>query len=760
MSAVSAAASDHPAVGATVATKNRVSAIRRLADAVGIIPKYLDQTGTEWRETSAETRVALLAAMGIDASSEAAAETALRALRLAERRELIPPVRVVELGDDSPVRHVEVRLASPPNATARWRLELTLESGEERTVDGEWPAGRFAELPIPWPDYPAPGYHQLRLTVEAGRTPSVGEQTLIVVPSRCVSPRDLLGDRRAFGLVANLYTVRSEENWGVGDCTDLRRLIEWTGSLGGAFVGVNPLHALANRGEGISPYSPVSRIFRNPIYIDVEAVPGLRDAPNVAARLDHPEFEAELEALRENPKVQYEQVMALKMPVLEELHRIFRGSRARSDAYDVYVRANDPELTRFATFATIAENRRSWQWSEWPGSLQDSTSDAIRELQREHAERIDLHRWIQFELDRQLGDVASAAHRAKLPIGLYQDLAIGTSPAGADSWSMPQLFVQGASIGAPPDPYSANGQHWGLPPIDPRALRRDRYRYFIRLVQSGFRHAGALRIDHVMGLFRLFWIPEGKTGKEGAYVRSPAADLLGILALESVRHNALVVGEDLGTVPKEVPPALEKWGVLSSKVLYFERDKRGGFRAADRYPPLALATANTHDMATLAGFWRGQDIEDRARVGLIESREAKAAAHADRERDKEALAARLGLRGAGRGERDEGRGTRDAGSGMRDAGRAERDEGRGTREPNDVEFRAAVHEFLCKTPAALVGIALDDLTGEVDAVNVPGVGPDKHSSWTRKMSMTLEEMRESPDVGRALRCSSRSAKSD
>jgi 4-alpha-glucanotransferase len=673
--------------------------------------------------------------MGFDASTDATAEAALRALRLAERREIIAPVRVVAQADDFAIRHVDARLASPPNATAYWRLEMTLESGEQCASEGSWPAGRFAELPIPWPDYPCVGYHKLRLTFDAGRRSSTTEQTFIVVPSRCVLPRDLLGDRRAFGLVANLYAVRSEENWGVGDFSDLGRLMEWTGSLGGAFVGVNPLHALANTGEGISPYSPASRIFRNPIYIDVEAVPELHESPNVAARLEHPEFEAELEALRENPQVQYEQVMALKMPVLEELHRIFAASRRRTTAYDEYVRANDPELTRFATFVTIAENLRSWDWTKWPASLRDSASEAVKEIQREHADRVDLHRWIQFELDRQLGEVASTARRATLPIGLYQDLAIGTSPAGADSWSMPKLFVQGASVGAPPDPYSANGQNWGLPPIDSRALRHDGYRYFIRLVQSGFRHAGALRIDHVMGLFRLFWIPEGKTGREGAYVRSPADDLLGILALESVRHNALVVGEDLGTVPKEVPPALEKWGVLSSKVLYFERDKGGGFLASDRYPPLALATANTHDMATLAGFWRGQDIDDRARVGLIESPEAKAKASAEREQDKVALVERLSAEGT--------------------LGRGPWAAGRGAPEPNDVEFRAAVHEFLCKTPAALVGISLDDLAGELDSVNVPGVGPDKHSSWTRKMSMTLEEMRESGGVRAGLRCSGR-----
>jgi len=714
-----------------VATRTRASAQRRLADAVGIVPKYLDQTGTEWRETSAESRVALLAAMGIDASNEAAADAALRAIRTAERRELVPCARVVEMTDDSGTRHVPVRLASPPNGPARWTLELTLETGETRRAEGEWPDGLRAELPIPWPDYPQLGYHHLHLTMSVRQRERVAEQALIVTPSRCVMPRELLAERRAFGLVANLYTVRSERNWGIGDLTDLSELMKWVGSLGGAFVGVNPLHALTNSGAGISPYSPVSRLFRNPIYIDVTAIPELHDAPNVAARLEHPEIEGELEALREDQQVRYEAVMAIKMPVLEELHRAFveRGGRSpRAAAYEEYRRTNDPELTRFATFVAIAESRRAWDWREWPAPLRDANSGAVRQFQGEHATRVDLHRWIQFELDRQLGEVERTARQGQLPIGLYQDLAIGTSPAGADTWATPGLFVQGVSIGAPPDPYSAMGQNWGLPPLDPRALRHDGYRYFIRLVQSGFRHAGALRIDHVMGLFRLFWIPAGKTGKEGAFVRYPSNDLLGILALESVRHKALVVGEDLGTVPNDVPPALEKWGLLSSKVLYFERDKTGGFRGADGYEPVSLATANTHDMPTLAGYWAGRDIEARRRVGLIESDEAAAAAREERERDKEALLARLGSEGILEG----------------------------ARAPNDaVDLRGAIHEFLCRTPAALVGIALDDLGGEMESVNLPGVGPDKHASWTRKMSMTIEEMRESPKVAAALGCSDR-----
>jgi 4-alpha-glucanotransferase len=318
-------------------------------------------------------------------------------------------------------------------------------------------------------------------------------------------------------------------------------------------------------------------------------------------------------------------------------------------------------------------------------------------------------------------------------VGLYQDLAIGTSPAGSDTWSFPDIFVDGVTIGSPPDPYSATGQNWGLPPIDPRRLAQNGYRYFIRLVRAAFRHAGALRIDHVMGLFRAFWIPEGHAGTDGAYVRYPSNDLLGILALESVRHNALVVGEDLGTVPPEVPPALAKWGLLSSKVLYFERGDAGAFLPADRYGADALATANTHDMATLAGFWEGHDIELRAQVGLLEP-DAVDAARTERARDKRQLLRRLAE-------------ARVLPSGV--------DPNAADLQIASADLRGAVHDFLALTPSVLVGVALDDVAGERDPVNVPGVGGDRHPSWTRRMTKSLEELRTDADtevaLGRKLR---------
>lgn len=288
----------------------------------------------------------------------------------------------------------------------------------------------------------------------------------------------------------------------------------------------------------------------------------------------------------------------------------------------------------------------------------------------------------------------------------------------------PELFVTGAAIGSPPDPLATSGQNWGLPPINPRRLAAEGYRYWSQLVRAGLRHAGALRIDHILGLFRQYWIPEGMSGAGGAYVQFPVNDLLGILALESVRANALIVGEDLGTVPREVPSTLERWGVLSSKVLYFETDaKTGRFKPPNAYPALALTTANTHDMPTLAAFWRERDIDLRASLGAIPTKRAVVEARRQREDAREALADALVEEGLWPVGEDPA---------------------------TDLALREAVHVFLRRTPSWMVGLSLDDLTGEVEPVNVPAVPPDQWPSWTRRMTMSLEEIVSSADVLRAL----------
>lgn len=364
-------------------------------------------------------------------------------------------------------------------------------------------------------------------------------------------------------------------------------------------------------------------------------------------------------------------------------------------------------------------------WRSWPYEYRSPHTPAVREFRRANAALIDFHRWLQFETDRQLGAVAERARALGMRIGAYQDLAIGTSPAGSDAWGDRALFCEDASVGAPPDQYSSTGQVWGLPPINPRVLREEGYRYWSLLLRRAFDHAGALRIDHAIGLFRTFWVPNGGTGKDGAYVRFPAQDLLGILALESVRHGALVVGEDLGTVPREVPPTLKKWGILSSKILYFEHDHRG-FKPEKSYPPLALTTVNTHDMAPIAGWWEGRDLEIRARVGTLRTAAEIRRAKRERHRARQALLDRLKLRRNGESE-----------------------------DEFLTKLTSAAHAFLCRTPSVLVGESLDDLIGERDPVNVPGVGQDRYPNWRRKTSITVEEMAYRGTVDAAVRCDGR-----
>jgi 4-alpha-glucanotransferase len=712
------------------------SPLRALAAAAGILPAYVDMGGTT-RETSHDTTVRLLAAMGVDAADDTAARRALDELREREAASPLEPARVIARprGGGVECAPLVARVAAPEGSVVRYDLEVHEEGGTHHRAEGEARVAADGVLRLATPQAPELGYHRVRLAVRGDGGERAGEQTLIVVPASCPSPAAVLRGQRVFGLTANLYTVRSGRNWGVGDLGDLSELLAYARGVGAAFVGVSPLHALRNAGSDVSPYSPVSRLFRNPLYVDVTAVPELADAPEASALLDSPEARAEIARLRATSRVDYDGVMRLKRDVLALLHDAFRRAPTpgRQAAYATFRAEQGEALDDFATFAALDEHFRArgagW-WREWPEPYRDRRSAAVAEFRAAHETAVDFHRWLQFETDRQLGEAARRGRALGLPVGLYEDLAIGTSPAGSDPWAEPELFARGVSIGAPPDPLGPEGQNWGLPPIDPRRLAATGYAYWARLLRSAMRHAGALRLDHVLGLFRQFWIPEGMTGREGAYVRFPSEELLGILALEATRANALVVGEDLGTVPPEVGPTLARWGVLSSKVLYFEREwEQGGrFKPPRAYPAMALATANTHDLAPLAGFWAGRDIAVRRDVGQIADDAEEARARDERARDREALLALL------------------ADEGVLDRALV----ARGADAVDDATLRAAVHALLRRTPSWLVGLSLDDLVGETEMVNVPGVGSDRYPTWTRRLSVPIEALAGDPAVRRAL----------
>ncbi len=695
-------------------------ALRALAARAGILPRYRDVRG-EPHETSDGTRVALLAAMGFDASGEDTARRALDDLAARERARAVPAAAVEVVGSAAASR-LALRLPAGARARVSWQLELACEDGASARSEGQGRVDAGGRLRLRLPVAPPAGAHRLRVRVAGAGVDLDAEQARIVAPARCLSAEEKLAGRLVFGLHVNLYSVRSARGFGVGDLSDLGALVELADAWGAAFVGTNPLHASRNRGAEVSPYSPLSRLFRNPLYLDVAEVPELARCRTAQERI----AALPLDALRRAPRLAYEEVAEAKQEILRLLHRSFLESdpaeTPRGRAYAAYVAEQGTALERFATFQALAERMaaagRGADWRRWPKGLAHAGAPDVAAFRARSADAVAFHRFVQFELDRQL---AAVAGRARMPIGLLGDLAVGTRPDGADPWAFPEVFASGATLGAPPDPFAPDGQDWDLAPLQPLALRERGFAFWSQLLRSAFAHCGALRLDHVMGLSRAYWVPAGRPAREGAYVRMPERELHLILALESRRAGALAVGEDLGTVPAGLASRLARRGVLSTRVLYFERDGER-FRGARRYPERALVSANTHDLAPLAGWWSGSDLALRRAAGALPDDATLASERARREAERRALVWRLRRDGA-----------LDAGA------------------PVDATALArAVTRFLGRTRARLLGISLDDLVGEEEPVNLPGVAVQRHASWRRPLGVPREALRRLPRAAAVL----------
>ncbi len=711
-------------------------ALRALADRCGIAPEYEDILEHRRRETSDRTREALLAAMGFDGSTEGSCSVALDRLDHERRRAAVDAIAVVEAQSEGAPRirvrlparlqdaklNYEIRLEphahdpSAPEGTSSdsGRVEGTL-ADRDRTSDGS-----TIELPIP--EGPL-GYHRLAIRLEARGSdalPLAAEQCRIVVPSACPDPAQRF-DRPAFGICANLFSVRGRGSEGIGDLHDLGDLLAWCDRIGGAFVGIGPLLACRNVGPEVSPYSPLTRVFLNPLYLRVGAIPELEKDPD-ARRL----YEvAGLSRLDDRPRIEHAELDARKRTLLHRLFAAFRRHElerdtARARAFLDFVREGGNALRDYATFRALEEELGPR--STWSEILAGPECEEVRRYREERSETIDFHLYLQFELDRQLAGSAGRAEAA-----LITDLPVGTVPDGFDPWAFPSTVASGATLGAPPDPFNPDGQDWALAPLSPHGLVRDRFRYWTHVLRSALRHAGAVRIDHVMGLVRQFWIPEGHAPSEGAYVSFPSRALFGILALEASRRDAVVIGEDLGTLPDELPDQLAKWKILSSKVLYFERDADDEFRSAAHYPGPALATVNTHDLPTFRGYFEGRDLLARHESGRIDAGELELARER-RKREGKSLWRRLRDESATGGE----------------------DTNEDPERVPAVERLRAAHAFLAGTPSRILGVALDDLGGESEGVNLPGVPADAYPSWTRRMRLGLEEIAEDADAARAL----------
>lgn len=716
------------------------AALRALSERLSILPRYRGVDGHD-RALGDESRAALCAAMGHPADSEDEASRALAALDHAEAERLIAPVLVWREWE-----HGKPELLVAPGALGGARdytIALELESGEIHRGEGALPDAPDPAQPLALPlPFEAPlGYHTIRLCLD-GHANREATQRLVIAPRTAFAPEEALGAHaRGSGVIANLYSVRGQRDRGHGTLHDLATLARAAGAAGAAFVGVNPLHAVGNRGFDFAPYSPWSRLFRNVLYLDLEDIPELTDSPRARALLAEPALRARREALRAAARIDHARVLALVEPVLRALYDTFRAlhrgrDTERGRAYVDYLAREGTALIDFATWEVLAlhHGRHSGaaaepctEWWQWPEVHRDPRSPEVALFREREAVAVDFRCWLQFELDRQLAVAADVARRSGCALGLYTDLALGASRASADVWMAARGVASGVNLGAPPDDYAPEGQDWGLPPLDPHQLRADGYRAWSRLLRAVFRSTGVLRLDHAMGLLRQFWIPVGRPGSAGGYVAYPASDLLGIVALESRRARAVVVAEDLGTVPPELPGLLEDWGLLRSAVVHFMRDTAGDFLSSAQQPRRALCTFGTHDLPPFAGLWEGQDLLlDRA-LGRIESDAGLA------EAQRERAAYRADLLDCLRGE--------NLVDGLDSAQGAE---------PDPAVVLPAVHAFLARTPCVLIAASLDDVGGERERVNVPGVPLDQHPSWSRRMRCTVEELDASGALQRAL----------
>jgi 4-alpha-glucanotransferase len=698
---------------------SRVDDLRRIADLLGIATRHIDALGVV-HEPGEETLSRLIAAFGLPAEPRLAAEA------LAAESDTAPfglPLLHI-LDEEEPVPAVHLR--RPPGAMAvDWHC---------RREDGQEYAGRSDGDELLLPTGLPLGYHRLALS-GGGETAEIG---LVVAPASCHLPEGLQPGAHSWGLTAQLYGVRSGRNWGIGDFSDLAELCRRAGALGAAAIGINPLHALfAAEPRHFSPYSPSSRAWLDYLYLDVTAVPGY--AEDAAAQALAPA--AAVAAARDSELVDYAAVAALKRPVLEALFQRFRLRHLDvvtppGAAFRAFQHAGGAALTAFATFEALHEHvigsGGPFSWQDWPPGLRDPASPAVAEFARESADRVEFFQFLQWQADRQLGEAAAAGKTSGLLIGLYRDLAVGVNPHGAEAWADRELAAPGASIGAPPDALSRAGQNWGLAPLNPLALQRRGFAPLIAALRANMRHARVLRIDHVMGLARLYWVPSGSPAAAGAYVNYPFRDMLRIVALESRRQRCAMVGEDLGTVPEGFRETMQAADVLSYRVFAFERRWDGTFIPPGDYPPLAAASAATHDIATLKGFWLGRDIDWRRRLGAYPNPAAEATEAAERRRDRHLLLEALVREGLLAPERFP------------------------EFLPDDdtpiysEELGEAIFAYLARSRSRLMLVQLEDVLGEVEQANLPGT-TDAHPNWRRRLSQPLEALFAWPGLARIAR---------
>jgi 4-alpha-glucanotransferase len=694
--------------------------LAELARAHGVATEYWDWQGRHV-VVSATTIRAVLSALGVPADTDDQVGAAARELSARPWRRRVPPFSLAVQGE-SPWVAVHVPHGLPVT------VRVDLEGGgrrevpqvdhwvDPREVDGALIGEATFALPA---DLPL-GWHRLRV-----QTPGLPDESgaLVVAPRAIEAPASLT-EHGAFGLMTQLYSVRSRQSWGIGDLADVANMAVWSArDLGADFVLVNPLHAA----EPVapmepSPYLPSTRRFVNPIYLRVEDIPEVAYLP-AETRAELEAFADAVRPLNTADHIDRDAVWSAKIAALRLLHEAPRSPR-RAAEFAAYRRREGQGLDDFALWCALAEQHGAI-FEEWPPELRDPRSPAVSAARTELAGAVEFHTWLQWLMDEQLAGLQWDCRQAGMSIGVMQDLAVGVHPDGADSWALGPALARGVTVGAPPDPYNQLGQDWSQPPWRPDQLALVGYGPYRDMLRAALRHSGALRIDHVIGLFRLWWVPEGHSPVDGTYVRYDHQAMIGILALEAHRAGAVIVGEDLGTVEPWVRDYLRERGILGTSILWFERGEDGRPRQPEDYRRLCLASVTTHDLPPTAGYLTGEHIDVRARLNLFTR-----PVEAERAEDEAQRQQMIDV--------------------LRQRGLLGDDDGL------DAVIEG-LHRYLSWSPALLLGVAVPDLVGDRRAVNQPGTD-EEYPNWRVPLAgpdrqpLLLEDLMASRTARRLTQC--------
>jgi len=697
--------------------------IKQLAALVGLQDSYVHAQG-HTEVISLDKQQAILQAMGYDLTSNDAIQDKIVELSEQPWHEVIAPVTVCQQGEPLRIRVQQLQ----QNAVSDWQWQINTEEQQQfsgsltiaakdiserrQTRQGEVLAAELVlDISLPL------GYHQLTLSNNRQQY----SQQLIITPQRCFQLHDKAVLHKTFGPAIQLYAVKSARNWGIGDFADLQQMVAPLAAQGVDFIGLNPLHALyPELPQDCSPYSPNSRLWLNTDYVALEHTAEYADCAAAQQLVNSESFQQRLQHLREQTYVDYIGVAAAKKAVATLLFQQFKQQHlakntARAAQFQQFVADGGDSLRQLTIYQVLQGQlfQQDWNmaaWQNFPQQLRDPHSSAVAEFASANSDAINQQLYLQWQAQLQLAEVKRLCQQHGMAIGLYCDVAVGTSRSSAESWGAPEDYLLDLSVGAPADIMAPKGQNWGLLAYNPQTLRQKAYQPFIALLQANMRFAGALRLDHVMALLRLWCCPVGADATAGAYIRFPAADLFAILALESQRNSCVVIGEDLGTVPVEISHLLAQYQVLSYRVFMLEQKPGSYDYAAQTYPELALATVTTHDMPTLVGYWQQDDLQLRHELDLFPNPQVADSLYQLRADEKQLMSQHLQLH-----------------------------------EGDYQQLIRASHLFTAQQPARLFAFQLEDLLLMSTPVNIPGTS-NEYPNWRRRLTDNIDAILQRQDV--------------